>query len=171
MTGAWRTRPPHCGPNLARAIRSLPPPMARPDRFSRARDSGVSEFRHDVFRGVGVGAENSRSRSGNAASRSQSSMLRKSLAVWRAFPSARSRWVSSTAHARTYRSSWSASSSVRAITNSSSLSSSSRARCRATQSHCRHRWEQNCFGRPLPARSGSTRRHHRHRSIFVMTKW
>ena len=75
------------------------------------------------------------------------------------------------AHASTYKSSWSASSSSRAITNSFSLSSSSAARWRDTQSHCRHRWEQNCRGRPGPDRSGSTRLHHRHRRGSVMTKW
>lgn len=59
------------------------------------------ELRHDVIGGVVVGAENSRSRSGIAASMSHSNMARRSFAVRRVVPSPKSRFVSSTAHAST----------------------------------------------------------------------
>jgi|GEM_PF-5990292 len=124
--------------------------------------SGGALFRHDVMSGVLPGAETSRSRSGFAASSNQSRICSSSRAV--RVPSApRSRSVSSTAQASAYMASWRPSSSSRAMTSSFSLSSSSRARWRDTQSHCRHRWLQNTFGRPGPVRAGSTRRHHRHR--------
>ena len=95
---------------------------------------------------------------------------------------ARSRRTSSIAHANTYRSSRRASTSVRATTRSVSLIANSRARWRATQSHCRQAWRQNSRRRPVFADGGSTRRHHRQRAKpsppvpsrslfpFVMTK-
>jgi hypothetical protein len=129
-----------------------------------------SLYRHDGMAGGVLGAENSRSLRGLAASSSQAMMSRSSFTVGFDPEALRSRSASSTAHARTYRSSCSASSSDLAITNSPSLSSSSRARWRATQSHCRQRCEQNSLGRPGPPRSGSTLLHHRHRPGFVMTK-
>ncbi len=128
-------------------------------------------FRHDGIPPDGEGAEISRSLSGRAASRTQSSTSRTCLTLDRDPMAARSRSASCTAHASTYRSSCSASSSARAITNSPSLSSSSRARCRATQSHWRHFCEQNSRGRPRPDCGCSTLLHHRHRRCFVMTKW
>jgi len=96
-----------------------------------------------------------------AASSSQSRELRSSAALNR--PRPRSRSVSSTAQAKTYRSSRRRSSASRATISSFSLSSSSAARWRCTQSHWRHDWEQNFFRRPGPCCSGSTRRHHPHR--------
>ena len=128
--------------------------------------------------GQRLGAEISRSPRGRAASSSHS---RASVSCWTVGrpPAARSRSVSSTAHASTYNSSWSRSSSSRAITSSFSLSSSSAARCRETQSHWRQRCEQNSRGRPGPVRSGSSRRHQRQHGApsslagggeFVMTK-
>ena len=99
----------------------------------------------------------SRFRRGLAASRSHSiaSASSRGVALLR---STRSRSTSSTAHANTYSSSCRASSSDRATTSSFSLRSNSAARCRATQSHCRHRPEQNSRGRPGPDRSGRARR-------------
>ena len=128
-------------------------------------------LRHDGMVGGMAGAESSRSLRGLAASSSQVTISRSSLRVGLAPEAARSRSASSTAHASTYKSSCNASSSDLAITNSPSLSSSSCARCRATQSHCRQRCEQNSLGRPGPFRSGSTLLHHRHRPSCVMTKW
>ncbi len=129
---------------------------------------------------AGVGLAISRSRSGAAASSNQFSDSRSSRS-FRLPVAARSRRTSSTAHASTYRSSRSASSSVRATTRSVSLMCNSRARCRATQSHCRHAWRQNSRGRPVLPGAGSTRRHQRQRASrspdsddsggsFVMTK-
>ena len=94
-------------------------------RRGQARDD---VFRHDVFRGVVSGAEISRCRRGSAALKSQSRSSRSSAAVTRLFPRSRSDRTSSTAQARTYNSSWRASSSDLAITNSPSESSNSRAR-------------------------------------------
>ena len=127
-------------------------------------------LRHDGILGVLLGAESSRSRRGLADSSSQSSILLRSLALALAADALKSFSVSSTAHARTYRSSWRRSSSPRAITNSSSLSCNSCARCLDTQSHCRHFWLQNWRGRPGPSRGGSTLRHQRHRGDSVMTE-
>ena len=98
-------------------------------------------------RGVPQAAPISRFLRGLAASRSHSNASASSRGV-AALRSPRSRSTSSTAHANTYSSSCSASSSDRATTSSFSLSSNSAARCRATQSHCRHRPEQNSRGRP-----------------------
>ena len=69
-------------------------------------------LRHDGMLGVLLGAESSRSRRGLADSSSQSSIRLRSLAL-DLVPAARKSFsVSSTAHASTYRSSWSRSSSL-----------------------------------------------------------
>jgi len=145
-------------------------------RSSPHPDQGLWSLRHDVLPRGGLAAETSRSRSGRALSRSQSSAARSSRLL-RGPRSAKSRSVSSTAHASMYRSSWSRSSSGRLMTISSVPRARSAARCRDTQSHCRQRWLQNSRGRPGPERRSRTRRHHRHRSpftrcasCFVMTK-
>ena len=126
-------------------------------------------FRHDGMEGGVAGAAISRSRSGRAASSSQSSAWRSSAADGagrRRRDRARRRpprTPGRTARRAARRA------SPCAITSSPSLSSSSRARWRATQSHWRQRCEQNSRVRPGPLRSGSARRHHRHRRSSVMT--
>ncbi len=152
-------------------VRHRVSPGSFDSRPSTSRVRCRPRFRHDGIPPDGEGAEISRSLSGRAASRTQSSTSRTCLTLDRDPIAARSRSASWTAHASTYRSSCSASSSARAITNSPSLSSSSPARCRATQSHWRHFCEQNSRGRPRPDCRGSTLLHHRHRRCFVMTKW
>lgn len=114
-----------------------------------------------------------RSWSGRAASKSHSNDSRNDVAVDLALSSFS---VSAIAHVRTYKSSYNASSSARATTNSFSLSCNSWARWRPTQSHCRQDWPQNSFLRPGPVCLGSTRRQYRQRgpvsrlTDFVMTK-
>ena len=114
-------------------------------------------FRHDEMAGGTTGAAISRSRSGRAASSSQSSAWRTSAGFGDPPAAARSRSTSSTAHASTYSSSCSSSSDDLATTSSPSLSSSSRARWRddPVPLAAARRAELPGAARPLPLRQRS----------------
>ena len=101
------------------------------------------------------------SSNGRAASSNHDNAALKSLVVGSAAGS-RSCSTSSTAQRKTNIWSRNVSRSVRVITSSSSLRANSVARCRATQSHCRHACEQYFFGLPDPAPWTIGLRHHLH---------